>query len=621
SLPHLEFLPRPCLLEFQCFQGDGSVVTLEQNTAITLETLEFQQTGARQIILYQPTGETHHEVVPSNAKSSYVVRTPNASGEAKGTSFQVSVRDEQNSSFAVVEGEVSVTGREATVQLSSGQITIVKEDARPSQPVSWIQGEGEVSNIGSTWMIDGMEFQTHEGTVIFGSPTIGDQVIVQGRLLADGMRLADRIEKQSFALSHQFRLLGLVDAQGVSQWTIAGQEVYVNAETHIDQNVKLGSRVLARGYFRANGEFLTTNIQVLDESSAFTFSGLVERIDGETWTISEIPILIRTEISNQTGIQVGDMVHIAGLLLPDGTWEAQEIEKISVPGRFEFMGSIQGIDPWVVQGVSLEVHAQTHIGPEIVLGTQVRVEGQVLEDGTWLTSEIQNLEAGQNTLIFVGLVENMSPWVVNGTPLRVTEQTVILGEVKTFSLVRVYARMTEEGIWQVLQLEVLNEGSAAGCFEFSDVLVSYDENVITLQSGRTIPRSVAEITGELLEGNEVWVQICLGENEEITYASISVLNSDGEAEGEPTAQPPEDNVTICHIPSGNPSNAQTITVAASAVDAHLAHGDYLGACQDNGQNNGNGNGNNGNNNGNNDDDKGGNKDPNDEKNNGNGPNK
>jgi len=37
-------------------------------------------------------------------------------------------------------------------------------------------------------------------------------------------------------------------------------------------------------------------------------------------------------------------------------------------------------------------------------------------------------------------------------------------------------------------------------------------------------------------------------------------------------------VTICHIPSGNPSNVQTITVGAAAVNAHLNHGDTLGAC-------------------------------------------
>lgn len=39
-----------------------------------------------------------------------------------------------------------------------------------------------------------------------------------------------------------------------------------------------------------------------------------------------------------------------------------------------------------------------------------------------------------------------------------------------------------------------------------------------------------------------------------------------------------DKQEVCHIPPGNPDNAHTITVSASAVDAHLAHGDTLAAC-------------------------------------------
>lgn len=40
-----------------------------------------------------------------------------------------------------------------------------------------------------------------------------------------------------------------------------------------------------------------------------------------------------------------------------------------------------------------------------------------------------------------------------------------------------------------------------------------------------------------------------------------------------------EKVTICHYPPGNPDNPQTITVGASAVDAHVEnHGDTLGPC-------------------------------------------
>ena len=39
-----------------------------------------------------------------------------------------------------------------------------------------------------------------------------------------------------------------------------------------------------------------------------------------------------------------------------------------------------------------------------------------------------------------------------------------------------------------------------------------------------------------------------------------------------------DKVVICHIPPGNPANRQTLCVSANAVAAHLAHGDYIGSC-------------------------------------------
>lgn len=42
--------------------------------------------------------------------------------------------------------------------------------------------------------------------------------------------------------------------------------------------------------------------------------------------------------------------------------------------------------------------------------------------------------------------------------------------------------------------------------------------------------------------------------------------------------PAEGPVTICHVPPGNSNNAHTITVDASSVSAHLAHGDYLDPC-------------------------------------------
>lgn len=37
-------------------------------------------------------------------------------------------------------------------------------------------------------------------------------------------------------------------------------------------------------------------------------------------------------------------------------------------------------------------------------------------------------------------------------------------------------------------------------------------------------------------------------------------------------------VKICHLPPGNPQNQQSLEVAYAALEAHLAHGDWMGEC-------------------------------------------
>jgi len=42
----------------------------------------------------------------------------------------------------------------------------------------------------------------------------------------------------------------------------------------------------------------------------------------------------------------------------------------------------------------------------------------------------------------------------------------------------------------------------------------------------------------------------------------------------------KDKITICHIPPGNPNKAKTVKIAEPALEAHLAHGDNVGECED-----------------------------------------
>lgn len=81
---------------------------------------------------------------------------------------------------------------------------------------------------------------------------------------------------------------------------------------------------------------------------------------------------------------------------------------------------------------------------------------------------------------------------------------------------------------------------------------------------------VRRVLDSFPSGNQVGTDIIIANSiQNIEFANVSFP---------PTYDSTGKMVTICHIPPGNPDNAHTITVAQSAVSAHLKHGDYLGPC-------------------------------------------
>ena len=61
-----------------------------------------------------------------------------------------------------------------------------------------------------------------------------------------------------------------------------------------------------------------------------------------------------------------------------------------------------------------------------------------------------------------------------------------------------------------------------------------------------------------------------------TTSSAASVSGNGAAAG--AASGTDKKTTVCHIPPGNPANWHYISVGNPAVDAHLAHGDKIGAC-------------------------------------------
>jgi hypothetical protein len=475
---------------------DGSRATLRANSELSINRLNAQrpEAGFRTIVLTQHLGESAHNVQFRNdGGSRYQVNTPAGSGIARGTEFTVAVTPDLLAEFAVSEGRVDVTGLNQTVEVVAGQTTAVLAGSPPQPPAFRIFGEGEVGQIGPVWTIAGQTFQTNDRTRITGNPQVGDLVRVEGRLLADGSRMADRITLLRRAVANRFTLSGAVEAIAPTVWTVAGQTILVDANTRIDDDLSVGNRARMQGVILAGGTLRAERIERLDDQGQpFRFTGLVEAIGSNAWTISGVVIAINDATRIDDGLAIGSRVEVSGRILDDGTWLARRIARADgdLP-EFSFTGRVQSIDPWLVAGIAFETREWTAVEPGIRLGDRVRVRGVILDDGTWVASSIDRLggdddDDDNNTIILVGIVSSIDPWVVNGLQLFLTGDSRIIGDIRVGDLVWVRLRLANDGTWQVVSIRPLTPRFGLGCLVINTILLGVQPNQLTLQNWPTL---------------------------------------------------------------------------------------------------------------------------------------
>ncbi|HKZ86125.1 MAG TPA: DUF5666 domain-containing protein [Anaerolineae bacterium] len=575
---------------------DGSQVRLSAASEISIDELDARLDAARVVRLTQSSGESRHDVKPSSvAGSQYEVRTPNGTGVAKGTSFHVVVTSNFIARFNVDEGTVAVTNLNVTVNVVAGQSTTVYVDEPPSQPIFRISGEGRVTQMGDVWTIGGRDFLVNttvgpdnSTTEIVGDPQIGDWVFVEGRILPGDSYFADRIVLLHRAEENRFAFTGEVEAMGDEEWTISGRVVDVDDETDIEDGIALHDLVRVEGVIQSDGTLLAERIRlvVTEDGLPFEFVGVVESIGDETWTISGVEIAIgdRTVITGDPGL--GDIVKVKGHILADGTWLADEIRLAEEDERrFEFTGTVEQIDPWVVSGVHFDTSLQTVIDDNIDVGDRVRVEGRVLDDGIWLAEKITLLDEDEpRRFEFVGRVSRIDPWVIGGLDIAVDDATLIDDDIDIGDMVRVKGVILPDGTLLAESITLVDDD--LGCSDITGIVIRIDGNRIVLDDGQTLELGEdVEISGDLRTRTVIIVRICIRADGTLVVVSVTVI-----IHLQPPAPPPlpddDDDqggkVTICHIPSGNPDARHTIEVDQPAVATHLGHGDYLGPCRDGG---------------------------------------
>ena len=293
-----------------------------------------------------------------------------------------------------------------------------------------------------------------------------------------------------------------------------------------------GAQLSDDGLFRLDDNI----VEVKDENGDWVpVGGATVELVGELestdpWIVAGITFETRETTQIEESLEVGDLVKVRGVVLEDETWVAYSIEL-----------------------------AKEQTDPIIIL---------------------------------IGTVDSIDPWVVNDITLTVTDETDIQGEITVDMVVRVEILLLTDGTWDVLSIAPLGEPTEiSGCARVIATILSVDGNAIRFlgwpapvtlqeddQAQANAENSNASETNDIvLAPNQVVLAvICVSDDGQIVIAQIIILNVEIGDTNEGNTSENGEKVLVCHKP--DKKGGHTLSISSSAVPAHLGHGDTLGAC-------------------------------------------
>jgi hypothetical protein len=209
-----------------------------------------------------------------------------------------------------------------------------------------------------------------------------------------------------------------------------------------------------------------------------------------------------------------------------------------------------------------------------VTGASAQVAGSGLQASGLASTVLEASGSPSQPFMFVGVMQSLSPPVVSGVQLATNSATMVEGDLAVGALVQVAGIIQSDGTWLATYIRVLEPGFQ-GCFTTASVVTRIEDDLIYLNNWPPVNRAEIEVAGELKVGSIILTTACVDETGALTVTYMVVIQQADDEDDEVT----DEQVTICHYPPGNPANAHTITVGASAVDAHVRnHGDTIGPC-------------------------------------------
>jgi hypothetical protein len=361
--------------------------------------------------------------------------------------------------------------------------------ANPDGTSAQVEFAGIVDSIAADlWVVAGQALVISPVTILDPSILTGDMVKVHATVTLDGTVTADRIGL--YTPKHPSlpdpahpgddvatEFVGVVETIAPDAWVVSGMTFIINLQTEIYGMIIVGDQVKIEALVGPDGTTTAYEIKLAEdkstspkEGSEVEFTGIVESIGPDSWTVGGqiFSITLQTKIIGT--IIIGDLVRIEALIGTDGTTTAHMIRLAEEKSNshkegseVEFTGIVESIGPdsWTVAGQIFVITLQTEIKGTILVGDLVKIEALVGTDGT-ITAHVIKL-AGEKSassghgsnVDFTGVVESIGPdsWTVDGKILAITLRTRIKGTIIVGDTVNVKANNNLDGTLTAREIE------------------------------------------------------------------------------------------------------------------------------------------------------------------------
>lgn len=241
-----------------------------------------------------------------------------------------------------INGQTKIAGGAARVGASADIVAV----AAPDQPLLAISinvrplvvlpatqtVHGIIFALGqTTWNIGGQTVAVDASTVINGTPAIGSLADATGTRKGSDVLTATSITIKG--LAPEVQVQGRIESLAPDSWVVAGQTVAIVAGlTSIAGTPMVGATASITALRTDSGSLIARRISVQPAIVEEEFDGIVNRIDGDTWTINGRRVVktASTQLDESTGrAQVGSRVHVRGTLQADGSIQATSIRVLA----------------------------------------------------------------------------------------------------------------------------------------------------------------------------------------------------------------------------------------------------------------------------------------------------